>query len=224
MFSSRLKLGLCAAMLMILGAPDLFAQARPPRISARAAIAATIDPGNVSFPSLGARGAPVFIIEFSEFDCAYCRQHAASVLPHLLQKYVDTGVVRYLFVQVPPEEQRTSEKAAIALLCASRSGVVLPVYQELFRAAPLDLSRIDDAATSAGVASEEFTSCMNEPEVRDELKRHAELAKRIGVFGTPTFMIGRAGPYPLMHVVTVFGIQETSYFDTTVQRLLQEKR
>lgn len=175
-----------------------------------------------AFPGLGSPQSPIVIVEFSEFECTYCRRHARTVLPQLLERYVSTGKARYLFAQVPPVEAPGSQIGAIALLCAARSDSVLPMYQWLFEQSDLSESSISAAAAQTGLNAEELQTCMTQPEVREELARHVEIAKQHGVIGTPTFVIGAAHDGRFKAAVTSFGIQPFSYFETAVERLLQQ--
>ena len=51
-------------------------------------------------PALGATNAPLTIVEFSDFECSYCRRFHEKVFPQLKSEYIDTGLVR--FVQQRP--------------------------------------------------------------------------------------------------------------------------
>jgi protein-disulfide isomerase len=182
-----------------------------------------IDPRALSYPALGQSTAPVMIVEFSEFGCPYCKRHAGTVLPQVLKKYVDAGSVRYLFVQTPPEGEQASESGARALICAAHLDALWPMYQQLYRAAPLDASAIQSAAAQAGVDGEKLDACMQGARVRDELQEHIEFARRNSVIGTPTFLIGRAQNDRLVDVKTTFGIQDVAFFETSVERLLKRR-
>jgi protein-disulfide isomerase len=213
----RISILLCAAAMSLHGqAPRPLTRSEP----ARAAAPAGFDSRNAIYPSLGDPDAPVLIVEFSEFGCPYCRRHADSVLPQLLDKYVNTGTVRYLFVQVPPAEEAGAELGALALLCAARLDALLPVYQQLFHTSTLDRQTVLAAATTAGVQGDAFTQCMDGSNVRSELQQHIEFAKQSRVVGTPTFLIGRSKNGRLIDAATTFGIQPVSFFESRVNRLL----
>src|SRR5438552_12731223 len=51
--------------------------------------------------SIGDEKAPVAIVEFSDYQCSYCGEHANQVLPEIIKDYVSTGKVRYFLRDVP---------------------------------------------------------------------------------------------------------------------------
>src|SRR5262245_37329512 len=62
------------------------------------------DPPVVSLtatPMLGDLRARVAIVEFGDYQCPYCGNHASQTLPQIVAAYVETGKVRYFFKDVP---------------------------------------------------------------------------------------------------------------------------
>ncbi|HEU5134120.1 MAG TPA: thioredoxin domain-containing protein [Steroidobacteraceae bacterium] len=183
---------------------------------------AGFDVTNPAFPSLGRADAPVAIVEFSEFGCPYCRRHASDVLPLLLEKYVNAGEVRYFFVQLPPDGERSSEIGAIALLCAAQANATLPMYQLLFQGAEIDRRKIDAAAAALGLEAASFARCENSAHTQAQLSSHRNMARQSKVFGTPTFFIARVRNGRLVDAQATFGIKTVDYFESMVARLLKD--
>lgn len=52
-------------------------------------------------PFLGSPEAPVQVVEFGDFKCPYCRQFEAAILPELQERYIDTGRIRFYFLNYP---------------------------------------------------------------------------------------------------------------------------
>ncbi len=50
---------------------------------------------------MGDPAARVVVIEFSDFHCPFCRQHAREALPQIKKAYVETGQVLYVFRNFP---------------------------------------------------------------------------------------------------------------------------
>src|SRR5688500_606459 len=48
-------------------------------------------------PVLGDKNAPVTIVEFSDYECPFCKRHFEQTYPQLLKDYVDTGKVKLVF-------------------------------------------------------------------------------------------------------------------------------
>ena len=66
---------------------------RPPDAAALVSLA-----GN---PDLGRADAPLTLIEFSDYQCPYCRRFVEATLPALKAEYIDTGRLRYIFRDFP---------------------------------------------------------------------------------------------------------------------------
>ena len=73
---------------------------------------------------LGDKDAPVTIVEFSEYQCPYCERHVRETVPQIMEKYVDTGKVKYVFRDFPLEFHPNAIPAALAAECAGDEGNV----------------------------------------------------------------------------------------------------
>src|SRR2546428_302972 len=65
-------------------------------------------------PKKGSPAAPVTIIEFADFECPFCSDHANNVLPSLHEDYISTGKVQYVFMNFPLPKHEFAPKAAEA--------------------------------------------------------------------------------------------------------------
>jgi protein-disulfide isomerase len=65
----------------------------PPRATAAAGVSGR--------PSLGRKDAPVTLVEFSDYQCQFCKRHFSTVYPILRKEYIDTGKLRYVFRDFP---------------------------------------------------------------------------------------------------------------------------
>src|SRR5690606_19329787 len=103
--------------------------ARPPREPEFAATAIELD----GAPERGSAAAPLVLVEFSDYQCPFCRRHAQQVLPELLKHYVDAGRVRYVMKQFPLVSLHPqAELAARAALCAGDQGDYWEMHDALF--------------------------------------------------------------------------------------------
>ena len=69
-------------------------------------------------PSLGSPKAPITIVEFSDFECTYCRRFHDQVLSQLKEQYVSTGLLRFVHKDLPLPFRQQAKPAAAAARCA----------------------------------------------------------------------------------------------------------
>lgn len=152
----------------------------------------SIDLRDPQVPSLGAVGAQVAIVEFSDFQCPYCRKHEQGAWPQLREKYVDAGKARYFFLDYPLDFHPHAREAAIAGACAHQQGAFWPMHDALFESQnKLGHDLYLKVAGQLGLNSDKFTACLADPKTNQQIGAHAALGDRAGVQGTPAFLIGR---------------------------------
>jgi protein-disulfide isomerase len=147
-------------------------------------------------PILGQASAKVVLVEFSDFECPYCRQFASQVLPDLKRKYVDTGLVRFAFRQMPligihPHAFRAAE----ATQCADSQGQFWSMHDRLFEGpAKLEDSDLRDVARQTGLDMSRFDTCLRGA-AAERIRADIAVAQALKVTGTPTILFGiRIGP------------------------------
>ena len=83
-------------------------------------------------PTLGAGKAPLTIVEFSDFECPYCRQFHEQVIPSLKREYIETGLVRFIHKDLPLPFHSQAKHAAAAARCAGEQNRYWDLYEVLF--------------------------------------------------------------------------------------------
>ncbi len=158
----------------------------------RSAASAPTRPAPPDPMSLGRADAPLMIVEFSDYQCPYCRRFHAEVLPALRQHYIDTGKVRLVFKDLPLAMHREALPAAIAARCAAAEGKFWEMNEALFanqgKLAPELYPRI---VASLGLDAKVFERCQADPVTTQVVKRDAREAQQFGLTATPSFLIGR---------------------------------
>jgi protein-disulfide isomerase len=146
---------------------------------------------------LGDADAPVTIIEFSDFPCPYCRRYALQTLPKIVETYVDTGKVRYIFNDFPLESHPNALKAAEAARCAGVQGAYWVMHDRLFRdqkewsqqGAEQVLDTFVGYATDLGLDETAFHQCIESGQYGQQIRQHQWEGQQAGVQGTPSFLI-----------------------------------
>ncbi|MFA4873858.1 MAG: thioredoxin domain-containing protein [bacterium] len=153
-----------------------------------------IDP---DWPVWGNPKATVTIVEFSEFQCPFCRMAAFSVKPYL-QEF--KGDVRFYFVNYPLDNACNDSMkmpmhqyaclAAKAAICAGEKGKFWKFHDELFRnQKQLSQQTIMKLAEKQGWNRDEFMACVESPETDKRVRADIAAAKAIYVTGTPSLFI-----------------------------------
>ncbi|MDH4137465.1 MAG: DsbA family protein, partial [Anaerolineae bacterium] len=84
-------------------------------------------------PSLGHADAPITIVEFSDYQCPFCKRHFMNTLAALKTSYIDTGRVRYVFRDFPLDSIHPyARKAAEAAHCAGDQGKFWDMHDVMF--------------------------------------------------------------------------------------------
>ena len=173
------------------------------RLKASTAVALTLDPPRVTVsddgrPSKGPAGAPVQIIEFSDFECPFCFRVNPTVA-QVLSTYGDR--VRLVYRHLPLPNHPNARPAAEASGCANEQGRFWEYHDRLFanqsRLAAADLKQ---HAADLGLDTAKFNTCVDSRRFQKDVDADLDAAQLLGVSGTPHFFInGRAlsGAQPL---------------------------
>lgn len=156
-----------------------------------------LDPAQAARFSLGSADAPVVVVDFSNYLCGHCQNHALNVLPRLKAEYIDTGKVRYLFRDFPFPGQASVIRAGEAAACAADQARYYEYHEILFRAAGswgnLQGSVLDrylaDLAGQLGLDERAFAQCLASGKHREGVLADQKLATDLGLTGTPTFYV-----------------------------------
>jgi protein-disulfide isomerase len=135
----------------------------------------------------GPADAPITLVEFSDFQCPYCRR-AYPTVSRVLADYKDN--VRYVFRDYPLGFHKRAVPASVAAYCASEQDKYWDYYESL-KGMVGDLSDKDlnKRATDLGLNMEEFGACMASGRYEPVVNAGFEDGQKLGVTGTPTFFI-----------------------------------
>jgi len=158
---------------------------RPPRIeSAKGTL-----PAELARTALGS--GQVALVEFADFECPFCGRHAREVEPMIRKTFVDTGVVREVFVNLPLPIHAHAGPASEAAMCAGQQGKFWGMYDALFQDQKgLEASDLTARADKIGLDSATLAECQRGGKARAEVERHKKVAAEMKVQATPAFFVG----------------------------------
>lgn len=138
-------------------------------------------------PAKGPEDARITIVEFSDFECPFCRR-ALPTIAEVLDKYPDD--VRLVYRQFPLPGHRRARPAAEAALCAAEQDAFWPYHDRLFansrELADDDLLR---HAEELGLDPTRFAECFEARSFSKQIDADVAAARAAGVSGTPAFFI-----------------------------------
>jgi protein-disulfide isomerase len=139
-------------------------------------------------PVRGSAEAPVTLVEFSDFQCPFCKRSQAT-LNQLLERY--PGKLKIVYRDFPLDQLHPQARGASeAARCAGDQGKFWDYHDVLFtQAPPLSPDAMRRYAEQAGLDLVAFDRCLSSGQHRDAVQRDVEEGMRLGVTGTPAFFI-----------------------------------
>ncbi len=141
----------------------------------------------VAFPGavMGNPNGTVVLVEFTDFACGYCRASVPEVDALIAANPDLKVVIRELPIIAP-----TSADAARWGLAAAEQGKYPAFHKAMFAAGRTDAASIEGAARASGLDLDRARKFIAEPRVDAELKNNIELARQLGIDGTPSWIVG----------------------------------
>jgi protein-disulfide isomerase len=146
---------------------------------------------------LGNKNAPVTIVEFSDYQCPFCKKFADETLSKIKENYVSTGKVKFIYRDFPLISiHPMAVPAAMAAECAGdeSDAKYYEFHDKLFaNQTQLSSELFTKIAAEIGLNATNFANCMKNETHKDEVLKDMEDGKKLGVTGTPgTFVNGWA--------------------------------
>ena len=140
----------------------------------------------------GASQASVVVVEFSDFQCPFCARHATSTYREILREYVDTGKVRYAFMNFPIESLHPlAFREHVAAACAADQGRFWEMHDRLFATQRKPgVDALAGHATAIGLDAATFHSCLTSDRHAAAVRGAMGVGSALGITGTPTFLVG----------------------------------
>ncbi len=139
-------------------------------------------------PSIGPQDAPVTIIEFSDYQCPYCKLWHDQVYDELMANY--PGKVRFVYRDFPLDGHPEALPAAEAAHCAGEQNAYWEFSDALFgRAYGLSRAAYLRYAGALDLNMDSFTACLDSQRYQSSVTSELEYAYGLGVQSTPTFFI-----------------------------------
>ncbi|WP_243123599.1 DsbA family protein [Thermaerobacter sp. FW80] len=149
-------------------------------------------------PMLGSPDAPVTVVEFADFKCPYCRDFTLHEFPRFKAAYVDTGKVRFYFINYPfiGPDSDTAAEALEAVYAQDPEGAWAFIERVMQRQGPEDQQWatpefLVELAREAvpSIDAERLAADLRARRYRDEVEADRAIARQVGVQGTPAIFV-----------------------------------
>ena len=141
----------------------------------------------------GSLDAPITMIEFSDFQCPYCKRHSEESQPILDEQFVDTGKVLWVFKHFPLDSHPAAPNAGAAAECAAEQGKFWEMHELIFAEQPAWSVEDPDAvlvtlAEQLGLDIDAFGACLIDPATTERVT--SDLQEGIPfIRATPSFIV-----------------------------------
>jgi len=174
-------------------------------------------------PVIGEPDAPITIVEFTDYECPYCKRFHATTFASLKREYIQTGKVRWVVRDLPLPMHPNARDAALAAHCAGDEGKFWEMRDLLFEKAPAaDTKFFQDYGTDLGLNATAYRTCLATGPYVAQIDSDVRDARRAGISGTPSFVLALTGPDPLEGTLIV-GAHPFAVFDSAIKLLLQAR-
>lgn len=176
---------------------------------------------------LGSDTAPVVLIEYSDYQCPFCKNFFINTEKALVTKYVETGKLQIIYKDFPLSFHPMAAPSANAARCAGDQGKYWEMHDKIFE----ETYKINPSATSQytnddlkkwgadlGLNATTFNACVDNNTHGADVTANFNEGAANGVSGTPSFFLGlRDGDGEL-----IVGAQPLSSFEAAIDGLLAE--
>ncbi|MEE8259463.1 MAG: DsbA family protein [Nitrospinaceae bacterium] len=147
-------------------------------------------------PVMGQADAPVTMVEFTDYQCPFCRRYSNGTFPQIIKDYVKTGKVRYVVRQFPLKAiHPKAVKASEASLCAGDQGKYWEMHDRIFqKTKAFNQEEWVRHAAALGLDMGSFKDCLGNGKNASRVEQDLKEGTALGMRGTPGFFFGRTDP------------------------------
>lgn len=174
-------------------------------------------------PISGDPKAKLTLVEFTDYECQFCGRFFQQVLPQLDKDFIQTGELRHIILELPLTIHTNAQKAAEAVQCAGVQGKYWQMHDKLFQnQKTLEVPHLKQYAKESGLDILPFDECLDSGEQAAKVQRDFQEAQRLGVTGTPSFVLGYTTPGETIKGISIEGAQPIELFKQEINRLLTQ--
>ena len=141
---------------------------------------------DVNNPGIFSKQADITIYEFFDYNCGYCK----SVVRTIMDVLSEDKKINFVFVEFPILSEQ-SYFAAKAALASKNQNLYNKFHLSLMKInGRVNEEKVFSTAKKIGLDIDQLKKDINSPEIEQQLVKNREIAKLLGLNGTPAFIIG----------------------------------
>jgi len=152
---------------------------------------------------IGNENAKVTVIEFSDFQCPFCRSFWSGAYQQIKSEYIDTGKIKFVFRDYPLPFHQAAQISAEAAECAEDQGKFWEMHDKIFSeqgkqgtgTVTYGATELKKWASQLGLNSTKFNQCLDSGKYKSEVEKDLADGSSYGVSGTPTLFVNG---YPIV--------------------------
>ena len=178
---------------------------------------------------LGNNAAKIVMVEFSDYQCSFCARFAQETFPEIREKYVKTGKLSYVVMNMPLSVHKLAANAAEAAYCARDQGKYWEMRSQLISKQE-SLDKLSSMAILLGLDSIQFEQCLRKNMHAEEIAKEKLLARKLGIIGVPAFILAERKSDSVAKIVgisAISGAQPFAVFQKEIEAaisLVSQKR
>ena len=182
---------------------------------------AAVHPAGYEPPAIGQADAPVELVMWADFQCPFCRRFELNTLPELIDLYVDTGQVQFVWRNFENYGSE-SHDSAVAAYCAGEQDKFWEYHDTLYRnqsgiqRGAFSKGNLQRFADELGLDRASFDTCLDGVSYDAVLAADKQLGRgEFSVNATPTFFVNG---------LRVVGAQPTADFVSVIEDALSRSQ
>ena len=145
---------------------------------------------------LGNNEAPLTMLIFSRYGCSVCSDFYNNVYPKLYTDFVEKGTLKIVIRQMVHTSRPKILYTSKATLFAFKNNIYTDFKHQISNSNPeLDIEITNNLISKHIDNIESYQVFMNDSIVENTLLKNAQEARKSGVKGTPSFLIGNTKIY-----------------------------
>jgi protein-disulfide isomerase len=187
------------AVIAIVGIAALTYAASRPKNGAAIGFDSTLPKVESQGYVIGSPNARLEVTEFGDYECPQCGRFATLTESDVRSRLVNSGAIRYRYIDFPLEMHRNTWNASIAAACADKQGKFWEMHDAIFASqdqwdgeATSNPNKVlkQVAARIPGIDADSFNVCLDNRQTQPRVQAHYQLAIARKIQATPTFFIG----------------------------------